>query len=457
MKLKVPHIFAVLFIAVIIAAIGTWLLPAGEYDREIGVEGRTVVVPGTYEHTTRTPQGIFDIFKSIPRGLADAAQVVFAVFIVGGAFGVFSASKAIDVGVYKLTRALKGKEIMAIPIIMIVFAIIASVIGNPELCLVYIPILIPLFNSLGFDLMTATGVTLAGVTSGFAVALVNPFSVGLAQKIAELPYGSGIMIRIIVWALFLLVSILYTMRYAKKVKANPKTSFALEETEQVQSTHKETEVPEVKPYHKWIGITIVIGLGIFIYGIFMFKWYMIELSAIFFGMMIITGLLSRMSLDEISNNFAEGCRKILVGALVVGFARAIALVLADGNIMDTIIYGLAQMVQGFPSQINAIGMLLAQTIINFVVPSSSGQAVVAMPIMIPLADIVGVTRQTAILAYQLGDGLSNILFPTSGYFMATLAMAGVPYQKWLRFLLPLMGIWIVVGSIALLITQSIGW
>lgn len=396
-----------------------------------------------------------DILTAIPRGLVDAGEVVFAVLIVGGAFGVIHATKTIHIGLDRFTKTFKGKELFMIPIIITIFALIASFIGTPELSLIYIPIVLSLCYAIKWDSMSAVAITLVGVTAGFATALISPFSVGIAQQLAEIRVGSGIGFRVLVFAAILMSGILYTFRYVKKISNNPSLSLTVEEDENYEESQDTVEL-QANFRHLLTGLVLLAGLVVLVYGIIVHGWYLTQLSAVFLCIVIIVGILHRMNLDTIAKEFTNGCKSVLVGALVVGFARGIALLLEDGQVMDTIIFALSS-IEGLPSGITAVGMLIVQTAINFVIPSSSGQAVIAMPIMIPLADLVGITRQTAILAFQLGDGLSNILFPTSGYFMATLAMAGVSYQKWLRFFLPLMVIWLVIGGAALIIAQAFGW
>lgn len=472
MKFRMPHIFIILFIAIILAGIVTWIVPAGEYERIEGVDGREVIDPDTFHFIESNSSGVMDILAAIPKGLVDAGEVVFAVLIVGGAFGVIHATKTIDIGLSRFTKSFQGKEIYMIPIIMIAFGLVASFIGTPELSLVYIPIIVSLCLTNKWDSMTAVGITLIGITAGFGTALISPFSVGLAQQLAEIKIGSGIGFRVIVFLAMIISGSIYVVYYVKKILKNPAASLTKKEDAEAEITNEiaasltkedeeveiTNEISEQGDYrHALTGIILLGGLITIVYGIINHGWYLTELAAIFILIVILVSLVHRLKLDVIAAEFTNGCQSVLVGALVVGFARGIALLLEDGLIMDTIISASSSLVEILPASITAVGMLFVQTLINFVIPSSSGQAVVSMPIMIPLADIVGVTRQTTILAFQLGDGLSNIIFPTSGYFMATLAMAKVPYQKWIKFFAPLMVIWLILGGIALFVAQMIGW
>lgn len=455
-KIRTPHIFFVLFVAIIIAAISTWIVPAGQFDRVEGPGGRMMIVADSYKPIESKPAGIMDILTAIPSGLASSASVVFGVMIVGGAFGVINATKTIDIALKRFTLKFKGREIIMVPIIMILFSLLASFIGTPELCLVYIPIIMSLCETMKWDAMVAASITLVGVTAGFSTALINPFSVGIAQQIAELPAGSGMGFRAISCAALLIGGILYTMRYVRRISANPSLSLVQEKNTSLNTLYE--EIPDkIEGKHMLTGLSLIIGLIILVHGIVSYGWYMNELAAIFVLITLAVGLVNKMAPNTIAEAFAKGCGNVLVGALVVGFARGVSVVIENGAIMDTIINSLSYVIKSLPSGITSIGFVIAQTLINFLIPSSSGQAVIAMPITIPLADLAGITRQTAILAFQFGDGMSNIIFPTSGYFMATLAMAGIPYQKWLKYFGALFAIWIATASVLVVVAQVIGW
>jgi uncharacterized ion transporter superfamily protein YfcC len=314
--------------------------------------------------------------------------------------------------------------------------------------------------ALGFDSVVAASVALIATTAGFTTGVLNPINTGLAQKISEIPVYSGIGLRAALFAIIVMTGILYVIRYAKKVQKNPESSLVYEEDQEKRelyrnanrnSIHKATKRQAVAS-----GFTLVFFL-LLIYGVLMDGWFMLEMSGLFIIMGIVVGLIAGLKATEICEGFNEGFREVLVGAMIVGVARAVAVVMEDGQIMDTIVYSLGTIVGQFPSILSAIGMFSVQLLFNFLVPSGSGQALVTMPIMAPLSDILGITRQTAVLAFQLGDGLGNILFPTSGYFMATLALAGVAWQKWVRFYLPLFFIWVLVAIVFLIIAQSMQW
>lgn len=460
-SLRVPHIYVILFSFIAIMAICTYLIPAGIYDR-IPVEGtsRVMIDPTSYHTIARTPVGLLDLFIAIPQGFVEAGWVVVLTFCVGGGFVVVKKTGAIRVGVDKLAQKLAQKGILIIPVLMAVFAIIDAFIGMPELCMVYVPIILPLMLVLGFDSITAAAVALCGSAAGFTAALTNPFTVAIAQKIAGLPLYSGIAFRVVTLIVTLIVGILFVMRYANKIKKNPLASSMYEldltkREELLESNNNNVE--KATKNEKLAGISAILIFCIMIFGVLQYQWDMPQIGGIFIAMGIVSGLLGGLSTRQISDAFTEGCHDVLIGALIIGIARGVAVVMVQGQIMDTIVYGLAQMVQSLPSAITVLGMLVVQTLFNFLVPSGSGQTLITMPIMAPLADIVGVTRQTAVLALQYGDGLSNIFYPTSGYFMASLALAGIPWEKWAKFMLPLFLIWTCVGGVFLVIAQMIQW
>lgn len=453
-KFAMPNVVIVLLFMMFLAMIATWLVPAGSFDRVEGPDDRMIVVPDSYSATESTPVGIFALFKAIPEGLTDAGMIAWTILIIGGTWQVLNSTGAISMGIGKMVNKLGKREVIIIPILMIIFASIATFIGALELAIVYVPVMIALCLALRLDIMTAVAMSLISVTGAFAASLTNPFTVGLGQQIAGLPLYSGIGYRLIVLLTFTLVGILYVLRYAKKVKKDPKNSLVYEKNKKFMETFQGDFAQEQKS-HKYIGLVLVSAFGVIIYGVLQLGWFMFEIGAIFFIVAFVSGIIARMSLDEITNDFLKGASSVILAALVVGLARGILIIIESGGIIDTIILGLVAMIEGLPSGISVIGVFLAQTIFNFVVPSGSGQVLITMPILSPVADIVGITQQTTVLATQFGDGLTNVLYPTSGVLMAILAYAKVPYFTWLKFIFPLVIIWTVLAVVFLLIAQFI--
>ncbi|MEC2077135.1 YfcC family protein [Metabacillus fastidiosus] len=459
-KFSIPHIYVILFLFIALAAVSTYLIPAGSYERVPGPDGRTTIDPNSYVEVEQTPVSLIQFMTAIPKGLVDAGEVVFFTFIIGGLFAVLKRTGLIEIGVDRLTRKFSARSIVLIPVLMVMFAIICSLIGTQELSLVYVPVILPLMIALGYDSVVAAAVALVATTAGFTTGFLNPVTTGLGQKISGLPLFSGIEIRIIAFIVFVLAGIIYIIRYARKVKNDPKTSLVYEEDTEKRAIYlNDTEV-EKRIATKRQKIASFVLLGCFIllvYGVLKQNWFMTEMAGLFIIMGIVVGMIAGLKLTDICESFNEGFREVLVGAMIVGVARAVAVVMEEGQVMDTIVYSLGTVVGGFPAVFSAIGMFIVQLLFNFLVPSGSGQALVTMPIMAPLSDLIGVTRQTAVLAFQFGDGIGNILYPTSGYFMATLALAGVAWQKWVRFYLPLFFIWCGIAIVFLIIAQVIQW
>ena len=459
---EMPHIYVILFVFSAIAAVLTYFVPAGLYDRVPGPNGRTTIDPESFRIVESTPVGLVDFMLAIPKGLMDAGVVVFFTFIIGGMFMVLRRTGIIEIGVDKLTRRFADNSIVVIPVLMVTFAVIATLIGTQELALVYVPVILPLMIALRFDSVTAAAVALCATTAGFTAGVLNPINTGLGQQLAGLEVFSGLGLRALAFAAILLVGIVYVVRYALKVRSRPELSLMQGDTREVEKQylylHSADEgALEATPRQKLAAVAAFAFFGILVWGVLDQGWFMMEMAGLFVIMGIVVGLIAGLKTAAICEGFNEGFRDVLVGAMICGVARAVAVVLEEGQIMDTLVYGLGNLVGGFPAMLSAIGMFLSQLGFNFVIPSGSGQALVTMPIMAPLSDLVGVTRQTAVLAYQLGDGLGNILYPTSGYFMATLALAGVGWNKWVKFFLPLFGIWVGIAMLFLIYAQATQW
>lgn len=452
--IKIPHVLVLLFSIIIIAAVSTYIVTPGVYER-VEKGGRTVINPESYEIVERNAVGVFGVLKSVPKGLNEVAYIVFFIFIVGGAFGVISKTGAIDSGIAALTRVLEGREKLIIPSVMAVFALGGSTLGLAEETLAFIPAMVPLAIALGFDSLTGVGMVLIGAGAGFAGAFMNPFTVGIAQGVADLPLFSGMGFRVVVWIIITGIAIAFVYRYASKIKENPELSPVYEEDQNKEKGIDLKEFDEMGSHHKGVLGVVVIAFGFLIWGVTQYGWFITEISALFLGMGVAAGLVGRLGLDGTADAFVDGAKDLTMAALIVGVARGILVVLNDGHIIDTILHSISIALEGLPSYFSALGMYFFQMLLNIIVPSGSGQAALTMPIMAPLSDLTGVTRQTAVLAYQLGDGFTNIWSPTSGYFMAGLGLAGVAWKKWAKWFLPLLGGWIVAGGILVTIAHFI--
>ena len=454
---RIPHTFVTLVAFTIVMAILTYVLPAGQFERA-EVNGRTVVIPDSYTVVESNPQGLFDVLKSIPIGMAETADIIFFLFIVGGAFQLITDSGMINSGISLLVQKLKGKEKWVIPILMLVFGILGSTMGLSEETIVFIPIGVALALALGYDALVGLGMISLGAAIGFFAGFMNPFSVGVAQEIAELPLFSGVGFRLIILAVLWVVTSAYLMRYAEKVKKNPENSLLYNRktgTHVTEGTINFDDLPAFTKRHLATLLVFVGGFAIIGYGVFQYGWFIVEIGSVFLGMGILTGFISRMRPSEIAESFVVGAKEMVFAGLVVGVARSILVVMENGLIIDTLINGLSALISSLPDSLAVVGMYLTQIVVNFFIPSGSGQAAATMPVMIPLADTLGITRQTAVLAFQFGDGFMDSIIPTSGVLMAQLSIAKVTYDTWLKFIGKLMLIWLVIGLVFLLIANAI--
>ncbi|MGO2008280.1 YfcC family protein [Vreelandella alkaliphila] len=459
---RIPDIYVVLFIFIGLAAIATHFVPAGQFERVPGPNGRITIDPTSYEQIASSPIGIIDFMLAIPNGLMSAGEVVFFTFMIGGMFMVLRRTGIIEIGVDKLTRRFARQSLLTIPVLMTVFALIATVIGTQELALVYVPVILPLMIALRFDSVTAAAVALCATTVGFTTGVLNPINTGLGQQLSDLPLYSGYGLRVMAFVVMLAAAIFFVMRYARRVHQTPSLSLLSSDTSESEKRtlyqHADNSPALIATARqKLAAVATFAFFAVLVYGVLQQGWFMMEMAGLFIIMGIVVGLIAGLDTDEICAGFNQGFRDVLVGAMIAGVARGVAVMLEDGQIMDTLVFGLGNLVGGLPTLLSAIGMFFAQLGFNFIVPSGSGQALVTMPLMAPLSDIIGVTRQTAVLAFQLGDGIGNILYPTSGYFMATLALAGVPWQKWVKFFFPLFCVWIAIALGFLIFAQATQW
>ncbi|WP_080872067.1 YfcC family protein [Oceanobacillus timonensis] len=459
-KWEFPHVFALMFGLIIITAVLTYFIPAGEYERETtNVNGteRTVVINDTYHEAEGSPTGFFEVFQTVHKGMTQSADIIFFIFIVGGAFGILNATKAIETGLANLSMKMADKEIYLIPVIMSLFALGGGTFGMSEETIPFIMILVPLAIKLGFDSLTGAAMVIIGSGAGFTASFMNPFTVGVAQGIAELPTFSGMAIRLVMWVIFVTINITFVMLYARKVKKNPEKSLMYK----IDSDRKLDNLSS--QYHKLTGRqSIIIGLLvatviILAIGVIYFDWFILEIASLFLIMGVIAGFVGNLRVNQIAESFIEGCKDLIVGALVVGFAYGILVVLEESNTIDTILFAASNLVSQLPTAFSAIGMYVFQSILNFLVPSGSGQAALTMPIMTPLSDLTGVNRQTAVMAFQLGDGISNSITPTAGVLMASLAIAKIPWTTWFRWVIPLILLSYLVGGIILTIVHLFIW
>lgn len=456
-KFKMPHTYVILATVILIVAVCTYIMPAGEYDR-VEVDGRTVVDAASYHTVESSPIGFFELFKAVPQGFNDASSIIFFIFVVAGMFNIIMETGAIERGIGKLALATRGKEKLMIPIVMAIFALAGATFGINEEGIIFVPIGIALARAMGYDAIVGMSMVTLGASIGFSSGIMNAFTVGVAQGIAELPIFSGWGLRIAVWIVMLIITAIYVTRYARKVKADPTLSHVveLENSEKDQKLDLDN-LQDLTKRDYLILLEVLICFGILIYGVFKYGWYLTEIFALFIIMGLGAGILAGFGPSKIATEFVNGAKSIVFGALVVGIARTILVVMTDGMIIDSFLHALSGLIAYLPKSVAAVGMLLVQAVTNFFIPSGSGQAAATMPLMTPLADVLGLTRQTAVLAFQFGDGFTNNIIPTSSVLMGSLSVAKIPYERWLKYVAPLMGIWIVTCAVFMVIATVINY
>jgi uncharacterized ion transporter superfamily protein YfcC len=475
-RLHIPHVFALLTIVTAVAAIATWVVPSGEYRRETRtIEGRerTVVVPGTFQSEPKQisiggallggeapegaarPASLLGFLSAIPRGLEESADIIFFIFIIGGTFGILQRTGTIPAAIRALLDRFGHSAPLLTVLIMLAVAVGGSTLGMGEEFLPLIPVFLVISNRLGYDRIYGLALVMLAADVGFAAATTNPFTVNIAQGIAELPLNSGIGLRLVFFAVAMAITIVYVLRYGARIKADPTASLMHGDSEPMPEDNLDDHTFGTR--HK---VTLALCGAIFagiLWGVQSLGWWLNDMAGGFFLMGIVAAASCRLPLGETMKAYVKGLEVMVVAALVVGFARAITVVLNDGHIMDTLIHSAASVLLNVPRYVAVEGMFVFQTSLNLLIPSGSGQAAVTMPLMAPLADVLGLTRQTAVLAFQFGDGLSNMIIPTSGILLAMLALSGIPYTKWLKFAGPLFLMLTGVAAVFLVVAVAVGY
>lgn len=463
--MRLPHPLALLLGCTFVAAALTWVVPAGEYQRrDDPATGRRVVVAGTFHAVPAQPVGPGAAVLAVPKGLVDAASVVIVILLVGGALVVVDRTGALQAGTDSLVRALTpasagetvgtpGQGTLVVVAVSIVFAIGGVLIGLQEEIVGLIPILVILATRLGYDPVTAVAMSLGAAVLGGAFSPVNPFGVGVAQKLAELPLVSGWGIRLVALAAALVVWIGGTLRYARRSWTAATMPGASQPSgAQVRTGEGTTGLSR---RHGLVLVLVLAAFAAYVFGALRLDWGFDEMSALFLVLGIAAGLAGGLRVSGTAEAYVAGFREMVGAAVLVGIARSIYLVLEQGRIVDTIVHGMLTPLEGLPATLSALGMLVVQALVHIPVPSTSGQAVLTIPIVTPLADLIGLGRQVAVLAYQYGAGLADLVTPTNGALMAVLAGAGVRYDRWLRFVLPLFLGAMLVAAVTIVVAVNL--
>ncbi len=460
-KFILPETLVLLFIIICLMAALTWIIPGGQYKRE-DTGGRTTVVPGSFQYGDSQPQQIQTVFIAPVRGFIDAAQIIVFVVFMGGVFGIIQATGAFRSLIHFIVARHKHSRFLqrfSIPVLMIVFSIAGSTFGMSEETIPFVLIFVPLALSLGYDSIIGTAIPYIGAHVGFSAAFLNPFTLGVAQGISELPPSSGFGYRFFCWVTVTSVAIIFVMRYASKIKSEPEKSPTYQsDLERRKSVSIQTETNEsFSLRHKIVLLLFALSIVILVAGVLKWGWYINEIAALFLACGIICGIIGKVSPNICAKEFVSGAQDLILTAFVIAFARGILIIAQDGRIIDTILYYLSSGISQVPGVLSVQLMLIVQSFINFFVPSGSGQAALTIPILAPLSDLIGITRQTTVLAFQFGDGFSNMIIPTSGVLMGALGFAKIDWRIWARWMVKLQIILIVTGVILLIPPVLFHW
>ncbi len=521
---KVPHTYVIVFGIVLVSAILTWIIPAGEFDRtqkmmDNGKE-RTVIVDNSYHEVDSSPQ-TWQVFSSIFNGFVTQANIIVFILLIGGAFWILNASKALDVGIlafltttkkFERNKTLKriGVDNIVMIMIMLLFSSFGAIFGMSEETIAFVIILVPLAISMGYDSIVGVSLVYVAAHLGFAGAVLNPFTIGIAQGISDIPVFSGWEYRIICWLVINAIGFTFILLYARRIKRNPQKSLTYE-VDKFWRKHKSENEEKIKyytPNSAWISYLVIIAIllvfsGYFpssflqignspfyfpaipvasllflitsyfalkksvhfyilnllaftvvflIIGVMGYEWYVMEIGTLFFGMGLASGIAMNKSANDITKLFIDGAKDIFSAAFIVGIAGGIIIILEDGKIVDTIMYSLAKSMQSVGKE-GSLGIMYGiQTFLNVIIPSGSAKAALTMPIMAPFSDLIGIARQSTVLAFQFGDGFTNMITPTSGVLIGCLGIAKVPYNVWFKFIWKLILVLIVVGFLLMLPT-----
>ena len=541
-KRRVPHTFVIVFFIIVIAAMMTWFIPPGKYvSEQVGEEtvmtfhyldelnAGGVSTPSTGSGSGSTtaefhaePQ-TWQVFSAFYKGFVKQSNIIAFILIIGGAFWIMNKSRAIDMGIFsflKFTKRLERNKLVrkigvnniVIIMVMLLFSLFGSVFGMSEETIAFTLIIIPLAVSMGYDSIVGLCMVYVAAHIGFSGAMLNPFTIGIAQGIAEIPLFTGIGYRAVCWAILTIVGIVFVLWYANKVKKNPQSSIMYEDDAYWRKTADipEEELERYTPRKAWwvfAFLTVVlivfsvlypqttlkignqattlpllpIGTAAFallsvvtlrktvhyfvltllfatvyflIVGVLGYDWYIMEIASLFLVLGIASGLAVNKSASDIAKLFLEGMGDILSAAVIVGLAGGIVIVLQDGGIIDTILYGLSRSMSNMGKIASAEIMYGIQTLINIVIPSGSAKAAITMPIMAPFSDLIGISRQATVMAFQFGDGFTNMITPTSGVLMAALGVARIPWDKWVRFIWKFILVLVVIGALLLIPTVT---
>jgi len=461
---KLPHTLVLIYLLVVGVYLLSLVIPSGQFRRaEKTFQGqpRMITVPGTYAETPKHRLGPQWLLIAPIRGFQDGSLIIFLIFIFGGTFGILGKTGAIEGGIRKMSAFFArrpGTQKAVIPALMIVFSLAGGVYGMAEESIPFVLIFIPLAISLGYDSITGVAIPFVGAAIGFAAAFFNPFTVGIAQGFSDLPLYSGLTYRLLLWIVGTVIVIAFVMVYAERVRKDP-TRSPVYEIDRNRGFAPAKEGENGSPWgaaQKLILMVLFGGVALLIYGILAKGWYMEEIAALFLAIGLVGGAIARLKASDMARAFVAGAADMMNVALIIAGGRAILIILKEAAVLDTVLQATAGVISAVPGIITAHMIFLAQAVINFFIHSGTAQAALTMPIMAPLSDLVGITRQTTVLAFQLCEVINPIL-PTSAVTMGVLGVARIPWEKWAKWFLPLMLILIVFSLIALVPPILMKW
>lgn len=453
---KMPHSFVIVFTIIVAAVLMTWIIPAGEYLRVENAQGIKVIDPTQFQYLARSPVNPFLIPLYIVKAFMKRVDLILVILFSGGAFHMLTESGALQAVIAKVAKKFAHNLYIFIPILTLVFGLICTTQGV-NLFIAFAPVMVMMSLAMGLDSITGAAIILLGGAIGFSTGTLNPNTTIVAQKIAELPAYSGIGYRAVCFVVYYIVTNIYLIRYALKIRKDPTLSpmYELDKENDLNSGGDLDSFGTLNVRKVLIIFSLVLSLAAIIYGSVKMGWDMPEMAAVFIALAIVVGVIAGFDSTAISKHFLEGCKKMLSAAIIIGLAQSISAIMTDGKIIDTVVHVLAGGLNSVPALLQAPAMLLANTGINVFLTSGSGQAAAVMPIMVPLSDLIGMTRQTAILAFNFGDGFCNYILPTSTALMGIIGASNIPYDRWMKFMWKMFLIWLAVGTVLLIIAQAV--
>lgn len=453
-RFAVPNTFVILFVLLFIVWLLTFVIPSGAFKTS---GANDAVIPGSFKYIDSGFLNILDFFKAIPKGLISTADLIFLVLIMGGSVAVIEKQGTFNAAVQKLVDKTGGNIYTLIIVIGITFGLIHAFGVSANAVIAFIPLGVILAQKLKLDAIAGVAIVYLSYFVGAVAPLFDPIALGIAQNIAKLPIFSGVGLRIIMFIVFMIITLAYIIWYIKRISKDPNKSLMGKEKFTKSMTDNPEERPPLTTRHKIIIFLFFATILVFVYGSLRLEWSVNELSALFIIDGILTAVVAKQKPNEFIDTFMSGAKNILFGALIIGVARSITILMEDGQILDTVVHALFVPLSQLSPMLGAIAMFLFNVIFNLLIPSGSGQAAVVMPLMTPLSDVLGVTRQTAVIAFKMGDGITNMVTPVSGTLMAILAVGGVPFTKWFKFALPLVFIWSFLAIIFVIVAVLINY